>query len=698
MHLIFAALFSLAQVLSFPIPLQLTSSQDGRHIAYVLDERGVRSLWFASAPDFAPRKLWDSGSDDGQELSDLAISPDGSRVVYIRGGSHDANWEAHPWPDPDLSPVQPELAVMSISTAGGEPKQIGTGDAPVISPDGASVAYIHDPDHSVFAAPIDGSKGESRLFFDRAPDGDLQYSPDGKALMFTSDRGDHSFIGIYRDQRTPVQFLAPSTSRDFAGRWSPDGTQIAFLRMPGAGGPPEDPLKRHVRLWAIWDANVASGSAHQVWHSGSGLRDTLPGIKGPQMDWLAGNRLMFISEQTNWPGIYSVSASGGAVQALTPGHFMVEDTAISPDRATIYYSANTGSTPGDNDRRHLFSVGAGGGTPHEVTSGNDSQWWPAAVTGGVAYVNAGSREPFTIAYNGRKLNSDQIPADYPTNDLVVPKLVSFRSADGTMVQGTLFEPPGGASKHAAIVFIHGGPPRQMMTTWHYFDYYSYGYGNNQYLASLGYVVLSVNYRLGIGYGHDFQYPAHAGPQGASEYQDIVAGAKYLQGLPQVDARRIGVYGGSYGGYLTAMALAKNSDIFKVGVDLHGVHDWTDFPEWFGNAAEQRYQQPDVKAFLKTAWLSSPDAYISTWRSPVLLIQGDDDRNVRFHQTVDLAQRLRIARVPFEEMVIPNEIHGFLRWQSLGGCGHCGGRVFGAVLAVAAWTIASIPRRPSTGSG
>jgi dipeptidyl aminopeptidase/acylaminoacyl peptidase len=111
-----------------------------------------------------------------------------------------------------------------------------------------------------------------------------------------------------------------------------------------------------------------------------------------------------------------------------------------------------------------------------------------------------------------------------------------------------------------------------------------------------------------------------------------------------------------------MALAKNSDIFKAGYDRHGVHDWTMFPEWFGTQAK-RYEQPDMKRFMRVAWLSSPDAYISGWRSPVMLIQGDDDRNVRFHQTVDLVERLKHTKVHFEQVVIPNETHGFELWQS-----------------------------------
>ncbi len=306
---------------------------------------------------------------------------------------------------------------------------------------------------------------------------------------------------------------------------------------------------------------------------------------------------------------------------------------------------------------------AAGGGPTQVTHGTTSEWWPAATSSGIAYVQAGAQAPTTIVIDGRTVDADQVPADFPTAQLVTPREVTFRAKDGTLIHGQIFDAPGGAAKKPGLIFVHGGPPRQMLLTWHYFDYYTYGYAENQYLASRGFVVLSVNYRLGIGYGHDFQNPPHAGPAGASEYQDVLAGANFLARDARVDARRIGIWGGSYGGYLTALALAKNSNIFKAGVDWHGVHDWTMFPEWFADPSQQRYQDFDRHAFLKTAWLSSPDAYISTWKSPVLLIQGDDDRNVHFHQMVDLVQRLRLAHVPYEEYVIPNDIHGFLRWQS-----------------------------------
>jgi dipeptidyl aminopeptidase/acylaminoacyl peptidase len=662
-HLLLGLLFSLSQVLSYPFPNALAGSNDGKSIAYVLNERGVHSLWFAQAPAFTPHMLWTSGSDDGQEISDLSISNDGKYVVFVRGGNHDANWPERPRPNPDLRiHTEPHMQVMAIATSGGEAKVLADGDAPAISPDNTRVAFIHDPDNKVWIAPLDGSKAAAQYFFDRGDDGDLTWAPDGHALAFTSDRGDHSFIGVYSGEREPLVFLNPSTNRDFSPKWSPDSTRVAFVRIGGSGGPPQDPLRDYPTPWQIMAGSASSGAAHEVWGSGKALRDSLPEINGPQLRWVAGNQLSFISERDNRPHLYVVSSAGGAARELMHGNFMVEDTALSPDMKTLYYTADTGNLPGDDDRRHIFRVSVNGGAPVQVTHGTSSEWWPAATANGVAYVQAGARKPMTIVENGKTLDEDQIPKDFPTNSMVVPKEVTFRSKDGLLIHGQLFTPTSGGT-HPGLIYVHGGPPRQMLLSWHYFDYYSYDYATNQYLANHGFTVLSVNYRLGIGYGHDFHHPPHAGPAGAAEYQDVVAGARYLQHVAHVDPKRIGIWGGSYGGYLTAMGLSKNSDIFKAGYDRHGVHDWTMFPEWFGGAAIQRYQQPDMKRFLRTAWLSSPDAYVADWRSPVILIQGDDDRNVHFHQMVDLVERLKHTHVHYEQLVIPNETHGFERWHS-----------------------------------
>jgi dipeptidyl aminopeptidase/acylaminoacyl peptidase len=694
---VLVAAFTLAQILSYPFPSAPVRDANGTAIAYSLDTQGVRTIWFARAPDYVPKQLFTSGADDGQELSNLVISNDDSRVVYVRGGDHDENWSVPLAPGPASMPAQPQMQVWSVSTTAGGAALLGDGDAPAISPDGKRVVFTNGG--AVMVSPVDGSVAAKRLFFDRGEDSELHWSPDGSALAFVSTRIDHSFIGIYRSDATPIEFLAPSTSQDFMPRWSPGGREIAFIRLPGDGGPPQNPLNWNPTPWQIWVGDVANASARLVWSSGNGPRDSLPQSgHGPLLEWVWGSSLIFLSERDNWTHLYTIGAfpaEAAPVRAynpiatlLTPGKFMTEDVSVAPDRESVVFSANTGPAPGDDDRRHLFSLISGSGITEfrdrasgqtvaiardavsQFTYGASSETGPVALeNGAVVFNRATAQQPLIVTLVSKSgqhvLDANLLPADFPSTQLVTPKEASFKAADGTKVYGQLFLPSGGG-KHPGIIFVHGGPFRQMLLNWHYMDYYSNAYAVNQYLASRGFVVLSVNYRCGIGYGHDFNFPPRWGPTGASEYQDVVAGARFLQSDARVDPGRIGIWGGSYGGYLTALALARNSGIFKAGVDFHGVHDWSldiDNSVWGLAPQLKRYQQFDTRAMMKLAWESSPDSAIATWKSPVLLIQGDDDRNVEFHQMVDLAQRLRLAGVHFDEIVIPNEIHGFLRYAS-----------------------------------
>jgi dipeptidyl aminopeptidase/acylaminoacyl peptidase len=260
----------------------------------------------------------------------------------------------------------------------------------------------------------------------------------------------------------------------------------------------------------------------------------------------------------------------------------------------------------------------------------------------------------------RELVPGSIPATFPSSALVEPTSVTFRAADGRTGHGQLFVPPSGRGPFPALIFFHGGPIRQMLLGFHYMHYYSNAYAMNQYFANRGFVVLSVNYRGGIGYGLDYRESPGFGPGGASEYNDVLGAASYLRARADVDKSRIGLWGGSYGGYLTALGLARNSNLFAAGVDLHGVHDWNTYVR---KGVDPMLGDATVQALLKQAYASSPVSAVKTWRSPVLIIQGDDDRNVPFHESVILVEMLRKQGVDVEQLVLPDEIHDFLLQSS-----------------------------------
>ena len=663
--------FTMEQIKSYPFPNELTAAGTGSRIAWAFNERGLRNVWVAEGPDFKARRLTNYTVDDGQELTSLAISDDGKYVVYVRGGDHGSNFDSSAPVNPGLSTTQTRVQIWSVPFAGGEPKMIGDGDEPVISPKSDRVAFVKE--RAIWTVPVDGSTAAKRLFFARGECGSPEWSPDGSRLAFVSSRGDHWFIGVYTNDSTPIVYLSPSTGRDSSPRWSPDGKRIAFVRRPGTGGAPEPILEQRPQAWSIWTAEAATGEGNQLWKSPFTLRGSPPTTHGgTNLHWAAAGRIVFLSYLDGQPHLYSIPEKGGEPLLLTPGNYMAEYISISADRTYLVFAGNAGSDPDDIDRRHIVKVPVDKAEPTVLTPGKGLEWTPFVTGDGkyIAYLAATSQRPplptvMPVASSGKPMTiaEDRLPSDFPSSQLVVPKKVVYKSPDGLNIHAQLFETTGGAAKKPAIMYVHGGPPRQMLLGWHYSDYYSNAYALNQFLASRGYVVLSVNFRLGIGYGHDFHRPLNAGVQGASEYLDVKAGGEYLQRLPQVDAKRIGIYGGSYGGYLTALALARDSKLFAAGVDIHGVHNWT--AERAAPLLENRYEKPpDVQKALDIAWQSSPVASILTWKSPVLLIHGDDDRNVRFSQTTDLVRRLEKAGVTFEEMVIPDDTHHFMRHANL----------------------------------
>jgi dipeptidyl aminopeptidase/acylaminoacyl peptidase len=666
--------FTLQQLLSSPFPTNLVGVQAaGDHparIAWIFDAKGERNVWVADAPNFGARQVTHYTGDDGMPLAALKLTPDGRTVVYARGTEANSAGETA---DPTSGVEKRTQQVWAADVDKGEhnsdePRLLGDmgcdeeGCEDIqVSPNGEFALW--SAKKQIWIAPISGKDKAKALTFVRGSSSQAKWSPDGKKIAFVSDRGDHSFIVIYEFGRNTLRYVAPSADRDLYPRWSPDGSQIAFVRL--VGKQMKQPLIPQLPLpWSIFVYDVARDSAHEIWKSGSALDDSLPLLtEDASFQFAAGNRITFSSEQDGWNHLYSVSASGGPATLLTPGKFETEDVAMSGDKTAIFYSSNQAEKdPLDVDRRHLWRVSVEGSTPQPITHGATMEWTPLEIAGKIVCLGSTATSPampYLVTAEGREMIAKSaLPADFPASQLVTPKQVIFKAADGWEIHGQLFEPKDASRvPRPALIFIHGGSIRQMMLGFHYMDYYHNAYAMNQYLASRGYVVLAVNYRTGIMYGRHFRETVDGGPRGGGEYRDIVAAGKYLQTLPGIDAKRIGLWGGSYGGYLTAMGLAHDSDLFAAGVDLHGVHDWSDFKE------DMPADAPDHDAAVKLAFESSPNAAISTWKSPVLLIQGDDDRNVPFSQTVDLLQRLRAQKVHVEELVFPDEIHGFLMWKS-----------------------------------
>ncbi len=402
-------------------------------------------------------------------------------------------------------------------------------------------------------------------------------------------------------------------------------------------------------------ADLATATAKEIWHNAPDDR-VFTAVNN--LRWAA-DRLVFPLAPMNdeWERYYSLAANGtDAVPVMiTTTNGLIEDAtsaAYSADGKTLFYCTNAN----DIERRHIWAVPtAGGAPPRQLSTGDGIETYPAPLASGksVAVLFADARRPQSLALvpasGGAPKVITSLPKDFPMADEVVPEVITYRSPDSTEIHAQLFVPKGirPGERRPTMIFVHGGPQRQMLPGYHYMQFYHWAYAVNQWLASQGYVVMSINYRSGIGYGRKFRTAPNTYFRGNSEYQDVTAGAAYLKSRADVDPKKLGIWGLSYGGLLTSQALARNSDIFVAGADLAGVH-------LSGNTLDST----------AVTYQSSTISQIDKWKSPVFLVQGDDDRNVDFSQMVGLVQLLRARDIYYELTVIPDDVHESLmhsRW-------------------------------------
>ena len=644
--------FELDAILGAPYTSSLKASKAGNHLAWVVNEKGIRNLWYSHVSETDPVQLTNYTADDGLDLSLQAVLPE--VVLFVRGNGNNRNGEPA---NPASLPEIPVRQLLRIHVSSKRIDTLAAASGAVLAPDGRRLLFTKGK--KVYLIPdVTLTDTESLEVFEvRSGVGELRWSPDGSKIAFVSPRGDHSYIGVFHLDEKRIQWIAPALGFDEHPAWSPDGSRIAFLRRPGRS---KDELRNLTggNPFEIMVGDLQSGKAASIWKSPGDDGGFAQYYPNEPLRW-TGDHILFYSEHEGWNHIYAIRPDGSNLRDLTPGSCVTENSSLSPDGSILYSSSNCS----DTNRRHIWQIEISTGDPERITGPEGIQTHVAGLAeGAIAYREGTYNRPTgaIIQKGDDKVALGAMPASFPSPQLQKPREVTFKAPDGQLIHGQLFTPPPGAKKtHPAVVYMHGGPIRQMLLGYHYSGYYANAYSMNQYLASIGYVVLSVNYRSGIGYGRAFRRAPDQGPRGASEYQDIVAAGKYLQSLEEVDPERIGLWGGSYGGYLTAMGLARNPELFKAGVDLHGVHDWA----WRGRDFSPGGGWGITKELMEEAYASSPVHDLSNWKAPVLIISGDDDRNVMIGQSVDLKNRLDALGVYNEVLVFPDEVHGFLRYDS-----------------------------------
>ena len=646
----------------------VTVSDDGNTIVFIRGHAPNRAGWIANPnhdPEGGQRAIWAVRANAQGvfgapwKVADGAVpilSPDGRTALYVKEGQIYRARVANPVPADSMQRGEKPFI-----------KTWGRNSNPRWSPDGSRIAFVSDRDNHSFIAVYDVARRTVNYVSPGVDcDGVPTWSADSKRIAFLRKPG----VPFGRQgQQGGGGIGTPSGPAVARGGGAIGNCNFGGGGGGGGGGGQQQPdTARVVRTPGFFDNAFPGGSRLAIMvadvtkctHLSDGCNATEIWRAQPNdrvfstinnLTWAADHLVFQLSPQTDeWDRVYSISVTNPQQQPtlLTTNDGLIEGTfsvSISRDGKTLYYATNAT----DIERRHIWAVPVAGGTPVQISAGA-IETTPVALASGkqVAVLWFDVATPASVGLVATTGTANKVRnvfptlgKEFPAAEHVTPEIVWLTAPDSVKFSNQLFLPkdlkPG--EKRPAMIFVHGGPARQMLPGYHYMQVYHWYYGYNQWLANQGYIVLSVNYRSGIGYGRSFRQAANTNQRGNSEYQDVLAAGKWLAARADVDSSRVGIWGLSYGGLLTAQALARNSDLFVAGADLAGVH-------LYGNSLD-----PEALSFR-----SSAVGAIDGWKSPVFLVHGDDDRNVDFAQTVGLVSLLRARNVYYELMVVPDDLH------------------------------------------
>ncbi len=376
--------------------------------------------------------------------------------------------------------------------------------------------------------------------------------------------------------------------------------------------------------------------------------------------WLPGDEdFYFVSERSGWMHVYRAPATGGDPTALTSGEYEIFGPRLTPARDALVFEASI-SSPFEV---HAYRLPLDGGVPEQISAGHGRENVVLSRDGrGLAAVVSDSNRPWELylyagadTTEGDRVTWSSSPA-FDSYEWVEPEIVHFAARDGVDVPARLYRPDRASPERPAVIFVHGAGYLHNVHRW--WSSYSREYAFHHLLAARGYTVLDIDYRGSAGYGRDWRTAIYR-HMGGQDLDDQVDGARFLTREYGVDPERIGIYGGSYGGFITLMALFTAADDFAAGAALRPVTDWAHYNHPYTSNILNS-PQADAESY----WRSSPIYFAEGLEDPLLICHGVIDTNVHFQGVVRLAQRLiELRKDNWEVALYPVESHGFVEAAS-----------------------------------